>query len=204
MELMQKKGIETAGGGRNLQEARRPAFIEKKGVRVAILAYCSVLEKDFAAGPNKPGCAPLRVHTYYETTDTQPGLPPRGVTVPYLEELEGMAEDIAKAKKEAHVVVVSFHWGLHHIPRAIADYQPVAAEAAFKAGADLILGHHAHVPKAISVHNGKVCFNSLGNFIMTDIVEPGHAERLKRYGVVADEDEYPNRPMGTDSHRSLN
>src|SRR5262249_12295524 len=97
------------------------------------------------------GIAPLRAHTYYQPTEFQAGIPPRVVTIPYEEDLEGMVEDIAKARKVAHVVVVSLHWGIHHIPRMIADYQPIAAKAAFRAGADLILGHHPHVPKAIGV-----------------------------------------------------
>ena len=33
----------------------------------------------------------------------------------------------------------------------VADYQTIAAKAAFAAGADLILGHHAHIPKAIGL-----------------------------------------------------
>jgi poly-gamma-glutamate synthesis protein (capsule biosynthesis protein) len=70
------------------------------------------------------------------------------------------------------VVVISIHWGLHHIPKAIADYQPVVAHAAIDAGADLILGHHPHVLKAVEVYKGKVCFYSIGNFMMTSNKRP--------------------------------
>ena len=72
-----------------------------------------------------------------------------------------------RRRRSAHAVVLSLHWGIHFIPRVIADYQPAVASAAFAAGADLILGHHAHTPKAIGVHDGKVCFYSLSNFIMS-------------------------------------
>ena len=64
------------------------------------------------------------------------GVPPTVVTMPYEEDLEAMVQDIAAAKKQAHAVVVSLHWGIHFIPRMIADYQPIAAKAAFAAGAD--------------------------------------------------------------------
>ena len=102
------------------------------------------------------------------------------------------------------MVVLSLHWGIHFIPRVIADYQPVAARAAFAAGADLILGHHAHTPKAIAVHGGKVCFYSLSNFIMSSTVKtPAKAaEFAKRYGVVMDP-EYPHLAYGADAKRSL-
>lgn len=205
IELLRKQGIQVIGAGRNLQEARQPAIIEKSGVRVAILAYCSVLMEGYAAEPNKAGAAPLRVHTSYAPYEYQAGVPPRIVTVPYEEDLQGMVEDIAKAKKAANAVVVSMHWGVHYIPRLIAEYQPIAAKAAFKAGADLILGHHPHVPKAIEVNDGKVCFYSLGNFVMSDFSasKPGFAEKFKRYGVIPDVEEFPRCPMGKDSKHSL-
>ena len=126
-----------------------------------------MLREGYAATADKPGVAPLRVHTFYEPTEYQPGIPPRVITVPYEEDLAGVVEDIARAKKSADAVIVVLHWGLHFIPRAIAEYQPKAAEAIFKAGADMIVGHHAHVPKAIGVHGGKVCFYSVSNFIMS-------------------------------------
>ena len=204
MELLRGKGIKTIGAGRNLAEAREPAIVERDGVRVAFLAYCSVLREGYAARRDKPGVAPLRVHTYYEAAEYQAGMPPHVVTYPYEEDLEGLVEDVKAARARADVVVVSLHWGLHFIPRAIADYQPRAARAAFEAGADLILGHHAHVPKAIGVHEGKVCFYSLSNFIMS--APPPKPERheifAKRYGATLDP-EYPNLPYGTDAKRSL-
>ena len=204
MALLQKKGIQTVGAGRNLREARQPAVFERNGVRIEILAYCSILRENHAAGPNQAGIAPLRVHTSYEPTEYQAGVPPRVVTVPYQEDLDGMLEDIANAKKTAHVVVVSLHWGIHFIPRMIAEYQPVAAKAAFAAGADLILGHHAHAPKAIAVHSGKVCFYSLSNFIMSSPAKTPEqlAAFAKRFGVTMDPD-YPHLPYGTDAKRSL-
>ncbi len=64
IELLQSMGIQTVGSGRNLAEARRPAIVECKGLRIAILAYCSVLHGGYAAGPIRRAwrrCAPTRV-----------------------------------------------------------------------------------------------------------------------------------------------
>lgn len=203
-QILHKRGIKTVGAGRNLEEARAPAIVERDGIRVAFLAYCSVLHEGYAAKKDQPGIAPLRVHTYYEQAEYQPGMPPRVVTRAYDEDLAGLVDDVTAARKLADVVVVSMHWGLHFIPRTIADYQPQAAKAAFDAGADLILGHHAHVPKAIGVHDGKVCFYSLSNFIMS--APPAKPDRpeifAKRYGISLDPD-YPNLPYGVDSKRSM-
>jgi hypothetical protein len=203
MSMFRKRGILTVGGGRNIEEARQPAIIERNGVRVAILAYCSAMHQGYAATADKAGIAPLRAHTFYEPVDDQAGTPPRVVTLPYPADLQAMVEDIGKIKKTVHAVVVSFHWGVHFIPRMIADYQPIAAKAAFEAGADLILGHHPHIPKAIHVSGNKACFYSLGTFIMSTHSTPGRAERFAaRYGVPLDP-KYPLMPFGVDSKRSL-
>jgi poly-gamma-glutamate synthesis protein (capsule biosynthesis protein) len=205
LEVFKKVGIPTMGAGRNLKESRRPVFFEKNGVKVAILAYCTILRPGQEAGPDKPGVAPLRAHTSYEPYEFQAGVPPRIITVPYEEDLANMVEDIKNAKKAAHVVVLSLHWGVHYIPRLIAEYQPIAAKAAFDAGADLILGHHPHAPKAIGCHDGKVCFYSLGNFIFTTDAgkKPNYAGSGKHYGVKWDIEEYPRCPHGPDSKITL-
>jgi poly-gamma-glutamate capsule biosynthesis protein CapA/YwtB (metallophosphatase superfamily) len=204
IDLLQSKGIQTVGAGRDLDEARRPAVVERNGVTVAILAYCSVLREGYAAGTHKPGVAPLRARTFYEPREYQAGVPPRVLTIPYEEDVAGMVEDITAARQRADAVVLVLHWGLHFIPRTIADYQTAIAQAAFAAGADLILGHHAHVPKAVAVYGGKVCYYSLSNFIMSaNEASPVRAKRMMEdYGVDLDP-QYPRLPYGADAKRSL-
>ena len=158
-------GKHVIGAGKDGEEARKPAIVECKGVKIAFLAYCTVLRPGAQAGTGKPGCAPMRAHTHYAPIDWQAGAPPKVITVPHEEDLEALTEDIRKAKQQADVVVMSIHWGLHHMPKAICNYQPIVAHAAIDAGADLILGHHPHCLKAIEVYKGKVCFYSIGNFM---------------------------------------
>ena len=204
LEVFDGRGIKTVGAGEDLQAARRPAILEAQGVKVAVLAYCSILNEGYAARPDRAGVAPLRVHTYYEAVENQPGVPPRIVTVPYQEDLKAITDDIQAARKQADAVVVSLHWGIHHVPRLIAEYQPIAASAIFGAGADLILGHHAHIPKAIEASGSKVCFYSLSNFIMSAAEKtPAQAAVWeKRHGAKLDP-EYPRLPYGRDAKRSM-
>jgi poly-gamma-glutamate synthesis protein (capsule biosynthesis protein) len=204
IELLRSMGIQTIGGGRNLAEARQPALIECKGLRIAMLAYCSVLHEGYAAGPDTPGVAPMRACARFEPVDYQPGVPPRVTTTPDEQDLADLVADVRTAKEQADTVVLSLHWGVHFVPRVIADYQKTVAQAAFAAGADLILGHHAHVPKAIEVFGGKTCFYSLSNFIMSSSpkVTGGADEFQRNYGVPLDP-EYPNMPYGVDGKRSL-
>jgi poly-gamma-glutamate synthesis protein (capsule biosynthesis protein) len=204
VELLRGQGIRTVGAGRNLAEARRPEFIDRKGLRVAFLAYCSILHDGYAAGPDNPGVAPLRAYARYEPVDYQPGVPPRVITTPDEQDFSALLDDVRSAKEAADKVVLSLHWGIHFVPRLIADYQKTVAHAAIEAGADVLLGHHAHVPKAIEVHAGHTCFYSLSNFIMSAPAktEEAAAEFCARYSVVLDP-AYPHLAYGTDAKRSL-
>jgi poly-gamma-glutamate capsule biosynthesis protein CapA/YwtB (metallophosphatase superfamily) len=204
LELFAKMGIQTVGAGRNLEEARRPLVMEANGLKVGILAYCSILKDGYAAGPDKVGVAPLRIHTYYESHDSQPGVTPHVVTIPHKDDLAALIDGIAALRKTVDYVVVSLHWGIHYIPRLIADYQRDVARSVFAAGADLILGHHAHVPKAIEAKGDQICFYSLSNFIMSSKPKAGERGKAfeRHYGVKLDPD-YPNLAYGVDSKRSL-
>jgi poly-gamma-glutamate synthesis protein (capsule biosynthesis protein) len=205
IELLNSMGIQTVGGGRNEEEARRPVIFHRNGVRVAFLAYCSVLREGYAATKHSAGTAPMRVDTFYKPQDWQPGTPPRVITIPWERDLEAMCLDIESTKKMADAVIVSMHWGIHNIPRVLADYQRVVARAAIKAGADSIFGHHPHIPKGIEVIDGKACFYSLSHFIWTQRElsnqVPGH-EGGHRHGVEHDPD-YPLLPMGPDAMKSM-
>jgi hypothetical protein len=169
-------GLQVIGAGRDLASARRPAIVEVGGIRVGILANCSVTPKGFEAGPQKPGVAPLRARTFYEQVDWQPGTPARVISMTDPGDLAAMVEDIEKLRPEVDVIVVSCHWGIHFEPGAIADYQYEAAHAAIDAGADLVIGHHAHVVKGIEFYKGKPICYSIGN--MTLLPRGDHGEPL--------------------------
>src|SRR5690242_13106041 len=99
VDLLRDQGIQTIGAGRNLAEARRAAFIDCYGLRIAFLAYCSILRDGYAAGPDRPGVAPLRAHTRYEPVDYQPGVPLRIVTTPDEQDLAALLADVRSAKE---------------------------------------------------------------------------------------------------------
>jgi len=167
IDLFRGMGKHVIGAGRDGVEARKPAIVKRRGVKIAFLAYCSVLRDGQAAGKAKVGIAPMRAHNHYAPEEFQPGTPPKVISVPFEDDLRALQEDIKKAKQRADVVIMSIHWGLRHVPKTICTYQPPVAHAAIDAGADLILGHHAHSIKAIEVYKGKVCFYSIGNFMTT-------------------------------------
>jgi Bacterial capsule synthesis protein PGA_cap len=155
-------GIRLMGAGRTLADARRPVIVDGVG----FLAYCSVLPPGYAAGPSKSGVAPLRAHTWYEQVDWQPGTRPRIHTTTYPDDLAAMVDDVTRLRAEVDVVVVSVHWGVHFEPATIADYQREIGHAAVDAGADLIIGHHAHIAKGVETYRGKAIVYSLNNFVL--------------------------------------
>jgi len=205
-ELMLGKGIAVSGAGKDLDQAREPAILERNGIRVGFVSFCSALSKNSEAAPGKPGVAPLRVKTSYEHRG--PHAPVRVITEPDEQDMQAVLADVAALRKRVDVVVVSFHWGVIWAPRIIADYQVAAAHACIDAGADLILGHHAHVPKAIEVYKGKTIFYSLCHLCMTK-PDPGAAwkEAPWVHGALrnhADLDPaMPFLPYGRDAQKSL-
>jgi poly-gamma-glutamate synthesis protein (capsule biosynthesis protein) len=164
ISVLRDLGFKVVGAGANIAEARRPEFVQKKGVTIGFLSYCSVLRPNFQAGETSAGAAPMRAYTHYLQTDYQPGTAPKILTFPYAEDLQAMTDDIRAAKQECDLLSVSYHWGLHGVKGALAMYQPQVAHAALDAGADMIIGTHPHRLKAIEVYNGKPIFYSLGNF----------------------------------------
>jgi poly-gamma-glutamate synthesis protein (capsule biosynthesis protein) len=74
-----------------------------------------------------------------------------------------LQQDIAEARKNADIVIVSFHIG------GQGNYDPTPEQIkwdrlAIDYGADLVIGHHPHVINGIEQYKGKYIVYSLGNF----------------------------------------
>lgn len=176
---LEAAGLAVVGAGKNIAAARAPVVRTlADGTRVAFLAYSSILPQGYWAEARRPGCAPMRGHTLYEQIEhDQPGTPARVHTWAHAGDLAAMQADIRAARTQADVVLVSHHWGIHFVRAVIADYQREVARAAVAAGADAILGHHAHILKGIERIEGKPVFYSLCNFATDLRMTPEHAAR---------------------------
>lgn len=139
---LDKAGIKRTGAGKDLDDAYKPAIVERKGLKIAFLGFSRVVpDNSWKAGKDKPG-----------TTQTY------DYTLP--------VETITKAKAEADIVVVMAHWGVerHESPES---YQRTLAKRYIDAGADLIVGTHPHVLQGFEMYKGKWIAYSLGNFLFT-------------------------------------
>ena len=171
LDLLDEAGVVHGGGGRNLEEARRPALIERNGTRVAFVCRASVCAVDAPATADRGGIARFRVATAYEARPRiheVPGSPPLIHTIPNAEDRASLEQDISVAREQADVVVVSWHWGISPATGGAGElvgYQTEMGRFAIDVGADLVVGHHPHVLQPIEVYKGKAILYCIGNYV---------------------------------------
>jgi poly-gamma-glutamate synthesis protein (capsule biosynthesis protein) len=129
------------------------------------LSYNCVGPRDSWAKAKKPGVAFVRILTHYELDHASPGGPPSIYTFAEPDSLEAMQTDVERLRAQAHTVIVALHKGIGHTPAALAMYERQVAKAAIDAGADVVVGHHAHMLRGIETYKGKPIFHGLGNFV---------------------------------------
>jgi Bacterial capsule synthesis protein PGA_cap len=133
-----KRGIEVSGAGKDLAAARKPAVLEAAGTRVAILGY-DAIAGSYHATATKIGSAPLTA--------------------------ANVKADVAAARRAgADVVIVFPHWGTEYDATPFAN-QAKLAHMAIDAGADMVIGNHAHWAAAMEVYEGKPIWYALGNLV---------------------------------------
>jgi hypothetical protein len=178
---LRRLGIATAGAGMNIDEARRPALVEADGLRIGVLSYNCVGPRESRATTRKAGCAPLDVLTHYELDYAGPGGPPSIYTFVTPGSNEALRSDVLALRAEVDLVVVAFHKGIGHLPVAVPAYERELARTAIDCGADIVVGHHAHILRGIELYRGKPVFHGLGNFVaVTHALTPssGDADEL--------------------------
>lgn len=169
-------GIAHAGAGTTLGEARRPARLECRGKQIAFLSYNCVGPEASWATTRRAGCNYLRIATA-DGSPVAPASPLREVTD---EALWQLTDDIVSVRLDADVVIVALHKGIVHTPAELAPYERSLAVAALAAGADIVVGHHAHILRGIELSDGRPIFHGLGNgCVVTRALAPGQDHPLR-------------------------
>lgn len=137
---LKRAGFLTVGAGENIQEAKKPVYLDIKGTTVAIVAATRAekLILTPAAGKNSPGV----FRTYDDSA---------------------YVKEIRKAKKKADYVIAYVHWGTEY-STALEKAQRSQAKDYIRAGADAVVGAHTHCMQGIGYYKGVPIFYSLGNF----------------------------------------
>jgi poly-gamma-glutamate synthesis protein (capsule biosynthesis protein) len=169
--------IATAGAGMNLAEARAPAIVEARGRRVGVLSLNCVGPRDGWARPSKAGSAYVEVLTHYELDHASPGGPPRIFTFATPESIAALRDDIAALRQRADVVLVALHKGIGHVRAKLAQYESDVARVAIDAGADAVIGHHAHILRGVELYRDRPIFHGLGNYAtVTRALSPANTD----------------------------
>jgi poly-gamma-glutamate synthesis protein (capsule biosynthesis protein) len=131
------------GIGRDAEEAYRAHLVTVKGQRIAVIGATQVLDSNLAAawtaGADKPGLA----SAYQETR---------------------LLAAVRAARESADTVVVDLHWG-RELANCPIDRQRALAPKLVAAGADVVVGSHAHILLGGGYLRGAYVHYGLGNFV---------------------------------------
>lgn len=174
---LDRLGIAHCGAGPDLATATAPARIARDGRSLALLSYNCVGPEAAWAGPDRAGCAFLRVETA-DGSPIAPAAPLERLSPRAVAQLQG---DIAAARRGADLVIVALHKGVVHTPARLAAYERPLAHAAIDAGADAVIAHHAHIVRGVEFHRGRPIFHGLGNgCVVTRALSPAQDHPARR------------------------
>ncbi|MFH1988212.1 MAG: CapA family protein [Pseudomonadota bacterium] len=146
MQRLDHAGIAHFGAGQNLVEAHKPLWIERQGLKIAILGYNEFAPRAFEAGADTPGTA--------------------------WSEDDHVISDIRAAKAAGADLIIPFmHWGWEYEPAASPRLQSFARRM-IDEGASMVVGSHPHVTQGADVYQGKPIIYSLGNFVFDGFDAP--------------------------------
>lgn len=135
-DVLADNGVAFLGAGMNQAEAAAPLELEINGLKIGLVNFSE--GEDLTAAGDGPGVMGW--------------------------DLDRVKTTITDLKPRVDFLAVISHCGLEYIP-----YPPPYVATAFNelagAGADLVIGHHPHVPQGISFPGGVPVCHSLGNFV---------------------------------------
>lgn len=173
LKNLDANGIIHTGAGRNIDEAHKPAIVERKGVKIGFLQYTArwYQDKDMIATATEAGVARISSRD--------------GITIDPAD-LEMLKNDIRKLRSQVDIVVVSHHnrdgstavqFGATRGTSAGNDrtkseeYQKQFAHVALDSGADLVYGHGTHTVQGVEMYKGKPILYAIGH---SQFDQPGY------------------------------
>src|SRR4051794_3344274 len=155
-------GLRRFGAGRTVDEAWAPAVVERRGQQVAFLG-CTTQDGSehaipYVAGEGQGGAA--RCST------------------------ERLEREIRNARAQADVVVVMIHGGVEYDPVQSERVRELSAAAA-GAGAGVVVDGHPHVVGGVTLADGTLVAESMGNLLFDQRIWPTFLSYLLRVDVRA-------------------
>jgi poly-gamma-glutamate synthesis protein (capsule biosynthesis protein) len=143
VDLLKKNNISTVGAGKNLDEAFTPVIINESNQKIAIFAISEAEDMKQAISTNC-GVAPWNI--------------------------ELLSSKIKEAKEQGCFIIVSAHCGLEYQPYPSYYVRSAFAKLA-ESGANIIVGHHPHVPQGMTMFGSTPAYFSMGNFVFYQPVD---------------------------------
>lgn len=134
LERLDDAGILHFGAGNNEDSACAPITVNIQGIRIGFIGFH---EGGAVAESDRPGAC--------------------------LFNKKNAISAIRKLRKRVDIVVVSFHFGFDYFT-CPSPYHIRLCRRFIDEGADLILGHHPHVPQGVERYKNGLIAYSLGNF----------------------------------------
>lgn len=135
IDFLEGAGVRFTGTSKDSVGMFNPALIRRNGITVGFVAYTEFVNQK---GPWKG-----RISLF------EPGR---------------AKKEISTLRASVDFVVASYHGGAEYVERP-PKYTLSQMRQLIDFGADVVIGHHSHVPQGIEQYKGKWIFHSLGNFV---------------------------------------
>ncbi len=147
LKTLDEAKILHVGAGRNIAEARRPAIINRNGIKIGVLGYTDN-EPDWVAAETSAGINYINVG-----------------------DLAKVKRDLDTIRHEVDLVIVSLHWGPNMRTRP-PPYFVDFAHQLIDNGVDIIHGHSAHIFQGVEIYKNKLIMFDTGDFVDDYAVDP--------------------------------
>ncbi len=145
LAAIKRSRFPVVGIGRNADEAYRPYRVTVKGNKLAIIGATQVLDDNLIER--------------WTATDAKGGLASA-------KDVPRMVQAVKEARKGSDVVIVHLHWG-QELRSCPLPRQQELAKQLVAAGADIVVGGHAHIPLGGGYMNGSYVHYGMGNFVFS-------------------------------------
>lgn len=150
LNVLKKESIKTIGAGYKKEDAYKPVYIYKNGIKTGFLSYSIFPPEGYIYSNSKPDIARFE---------------------------NWVNNDIKKVKKKCDFLVLTFHWG-KEFAFFSSELQKEFAHNAIDSGCDVVVGHHPHVLQEIEIYKDKPIFYSIGNFVFDNQIPQGTDETI--------------------------
>jgi poly-gamma-glutamate synthesis protein (capsule biosynthesis protein) len=145
INYLNENNISYFGAGNKDNNYNNPCLLDFEKKKIALLGYSCPSTHSIFGTDISNGAAPL--------------------------DLALIEKDILEQNKNSDYIIINLHWGDEEISYP-KPTDIVKARKIIDMGADLIIGHHAHVIQSMETYRGKKIFYGIGNFLFPNLDVP--------------------------------